>query len=237
MDTLRFGTNYGGFNYPRDILTRLNESSIVYCVGAGEDISHDVQLAHTFGCTVHIFDPTPRAIQHVEDVKKSYESGISLTPSKRYGGNDPTYTHKIMENRVNPDKIQMHNFGINSASGSFDFYMPENPEYVSCSILQRLKGKSHIRVEMKRLSETMKMLGHSKIDLLKMDIEGAECDVIDDMLNESILPTYLAVDFDLSVTGNKEDRDRCEAVIKRLDSVGYMVVRRKGQDISFVLRN
>ena len=34
----------------------------------------------------------------------------------------------------------------------------------------------------------MNEYGHNKIDLLKMDIEGSECDVIEDMLNNKIYP-------------------------------------------------
>lgn len=63
-----FGTNYGGFYYPED-LPYLNENSVIYCIGAGEDITHDVILSHRLKCPVHIIDPTPRAIEHVKYVK------------------------------------------------------------------------------------------------------------------------------------------------------------------------
>ena len=42
---IRFGTSYGGFYYPEN-LPKLNENSIIYCVGAGEDITHDVILSY-----------------------------------------------------------------------------------------------------------------------------------------------------------------------------------------------
>ena len=41
---VRFGTQYGGFYYPEH-LPKLNENSIIYCVCAGEDITHDVILS------------------------------------------------------------------------------------------------------------------------------------------------------------------------------------------------
>ena len=41
----RFGTEYGGFYYPEN-LDGLNSNSIIYCVGAGEDITHDIEIAH-----------------------------------------------------------------------------------------------------------------------------------------------------------------------------------------------
>ena len=61
----KFGTNYSGFYYPSN-LKPLNSNSVIYCVGAGEDISHDIVIAHTLKSNIYIFDPTPRAIEHVE---------------------------------------------------------------------------------------------------------------------------------------------------------------------------
>ena len=62
------GTNYGGFYYPKN-LPDLDENSVIYCFGAGEDITHDVILSSKLNCPVYIFDPTPRAIEHVKYVK------------------------------------------------------------------------------------------------------------------------------------------------------------------------
>ena len=59
-----------------------------------------------------------------------------------------------------------------------------------------MKGEKYINVNVKKLKSLMKEYGHTKIDLLKMDIEGNECDVIENMLNDKIYPKYLAVEFD-----------------------------------------
>ena len=55
----RFGTEYGGFYYPEN-LDGLDSDSIIYCVGSGEDITHDIEIAHKLDSKVFIFDPTPR---------------------------------------------------------------------------------------------------------------------------------------------------------------------------------
>ena len=39
----RFGTEYGGFYYPEN-LDGLDESSIIYCIGAGEDRQADREV-------------------------------------------------------------------------------------------------------------------------------------------------------------------------------------------------
>ena len=84
MSVKLFGTKYGGFYYPEN-LPQLNENSVIYCVGAGEDITHDVILAHKLKCPVHIFDPTPRAIEHVNYVKDVLDNKQSPVNSTRYG--------------------------------------------------------------------------------------------------------------------------------------------------------
>ena len=69
MNIKRYGTSYGGFYYPIN-LDGLNENSIIYCVGVGEDISHDIMIANKLNSNIYLFDPTPRAINHVDYVKK-----------------------------------------------------------------------------------------------------------------------------------------------------------------------
>ncbi len=41
----------------------------------------------------------------------------------------------------------------------------------------------------------MKQLGHEEIDILKMDIEGAEYGVIEDIIKKSIFPRQILIEF------------------------------------------
>jgi predicted PolB exonuclease-like 3'-5' exonuclease len=52
-----------------------------------------------------------------------------------------------------------------------------------------------VKAPIKRLQTIMKELGHNHIDVLKMDIEGGEYEVIEDMLASSIKPKQLLVEF------------------------------------------
>ena len=58
----KLGSDYGDWFIPIHLL---NEQSICYCFGAGEDISFDIELIRHYGCHVYTFDPTPRSIEHV----------------------------------------------------------------------------------------------------------------------------------------------------------------------------
>jgi FkbM family methyltransferase len=230
----RFGTRYAGFFYPSE-LPNLDENSIIYCVGAGEDISHDIDVANTCKGNVHIFDPTPRAIQHVKLVKEVIQGTKEPIANKRYGGGDPEYWNTILTNSANVKGIHLYEWGIHTKNESgVRFYLPSNPDYVSCSLLDGMKGKDYIEVVVKTLEDTMKELGHDHIDFLKLDIEGSECDVIEKMLESSLRPKYLSVDFDLGWTGEyKRDLPRCKEIIRNLMNSGYTLLEQHGPEWSF----
>jgi hypothetical protein len=66
-DLCKLGSDYGGWIVP---ISLLSSSAICSCVGLGEDITFDLALIDTFGCEVYAFDPTPRAVRHVERTAK-----------------------------------------------------------------------------------------------------------------------------------------------------------------------
>ena len=161
----RFGTAYGGFYYPEN-LDGLDENSIIYCIGAGEDISQDIEIAHKLNSKVYIIDPTPRAITHYNHVKDVYEGNINPNFSNKIGGGEPyKYWTLMLENKINTNKIIYKNYAIGINEGQQKFYLPSNEEYVSCSLVEGMKGNKYIDVNVKKLKTIMKELGHNKIDL------------------------------------------------------------------------
>ena len=93
---------------------------------------------------------------------------------------------------------------------------------------------SEYEVPVKTLRTLMTELHHDRIDLLKLDIEGAECDVVDSMLSDAIYPHFLAIDFDLGWHGEHlRDMQRCESTIRKLGAHGYRLLRSDGSNYSF----
>lgn len=228
---VRFGTQYGGFFYPEN-LPKLNENSIIYCVGAGEDITHDVVLSFKTKCPVYIFDPTPRAIEHVKMVKDVLEKKIVPVNDGRFGGGDRNYWKIILSHKVKGDNLILQEYGLSTEDGNVPFYLPKNKNYVSCSLSNLGRSTDYINVPVKTLNTIMKELNHNHIDVLKIDIENIECDVLEKMLSDKIYPTYLLVDFDLW----NHDRKRCQEIILKLKSNGYEITNQVGQDVSFFRR-
>ena len=90
----------------------------------------------------------------------------------------------------------------------------------------------------KRINKTYKRQKFTNllyyINLLKLDIEGSECDVLDKMLDDNILPKYLCIEFDLLLK-NKDFNKKTETIGKRLESFGYKILKNDNFNITFEL--
>jgi hypothetical protein len=80
----------------------------------------------------------------------------------------------------------------------------------------------------------MRQFGHTHIDVLKLDIEGAEIEVLNHLLDSAIFPTYICVEFDLYIKERDHD-DLTEKVIKRLLGFGYNILSNDNMNMVFGL--
>ena len=231
----RFGTEYGGFYYPEN-LDGLDESSIIYCIGAGEDISHDIEIGNKLKSNIYIIDPTPRAIKHYEYVKNILDGKEKIIYDNKFGGGNPyKYWKIILENKIDTNKIIYNNCGIGTEDSIQKFYLPSNEEYVSCSLVEGMKSEKYINVNVKKLRSIMNEYGHNNIDLLKMNIEGSEYDVIEDMLKEEIYPKYLTVEFNLAFNNEKKTFvEKYNKIIKKLKDNFYKLIYQNHNNFTFV---
>lgn len=81
-----------------------------------------------------------------------------------------------------PERFVFHPYGVAAEDGLRRFNPPLDRGHVSHTLLERNASAEAIEVPVRRLSTIMRELGHGAIDLLKMDIEGAEYEVIADLL-------------------------------------------------------
>ena len=91
-------------------------------------------------------------------------------------------------------------------------------------------------VNVDSIKNIMNKYNHKKIDLLKLDIEGAENIVLEQMLNDNIYPNYLCVEFDL--LRNRKDFDNStKNIINKLMLKGYKLLLNDQLNITFELQN
>lgn len=180
--------------------TRLMASDwICYCGGVGEDITFDLGLIERFGCEVFAFDPTPRSIAHVE----------------REAAGVPRYRFKPV--------------GLWSDDQTLRFYEPKNPNHVSHSVVNLQQTGTYFEAPCRSIASLMAELGHDRIDLLKIDIEGAEHTVIAAMLDTGIRPKVLCTEIDQPVSFTRYWR-----TINRILASGYRLIAADGWNYSFL---
>jgi FkbM family methyltransferase len=147
-------------------------------------------------------------------------------------GFDPTPRSLAwLETQGLPERFVVHPYGLAEFDGVAGFAPPKNPAHVSHSVLP---GSSAERVELpvKRLTTVLRELGHERLDVLKLDIEGAEYAVLDDLLATGPLPRQLMVEFHHGMGDvTLESTERC---LDRLRAAGYRVfdARETGREFS-----
>src|SRR6266404_1803800 len=94
-----------------------------------------------------------------------------------------------------PAGFHIHQYGVAACDGMLRFAPPKSPAHVSHSIVQRAGSERAIWAPVRRITTIMKDLGHDSLDLLKMDVEGAEYAVLQDVLENSVPVTQLCVEF------------------------------------------
>lgn len=132
---------------------------------------------------------------------------------------DPTpRVTQWMSEQVIPDNLVYVNCGIASSDKFVDFFAPVDEDCIS-HISTYLGNSKRISVKYKFLQSFMNDYNHSKIDLLKMDIEGFEYDVIHDIIGADIRPVQILIEFHhLYQSYNNFDTESC---IKKLQNYGY----------------
>jgi FkbM family methyltransferase len=203
-------------------------TSVCYCVGAGEDISFDLQLINRFGCSVYTFDPTPKANRHFELLrnntflnKTTFINGVG---SEDYQCDASTLS-----------RLHFFPYGLWSETKTMRFYAPKDPSHVSHSLVNLQRTQEYFEADCRTVKQVMSDLNHSRITLLKLDVEGAEYKIIDSMLADAIFPIILCVEFDEG--RNPQDSaylDRVNSTIKKLKEAGYLATFFDTWNVTFV---
>ena len=222
----RFGTRYGGWWCSPGLL---GPREVALCAGAGEDVSFDVALNARFGMRVLCVDPTPRAIAHVEGLLEAARAG------RRYAIEGGTEHYAL--DGFDPARFEAIGAALWREDGSLRLYAPRNPAHVSHSALNLQRTSAHIDVPARRLSTLLAERGIVQPALLKLDIEGAEYAVLDDLLAGSSRPAQILVEFDeLHLPLSPLALLRIGRRIRGLRAAGYSLVGTERAHFVFVRR-
>jgi FkbM family methyltransferase len=140
-----------------------------------------------------------------------------------------------MKKQSLPDGFVFHPYGLAAGDGMRRFHPPARDGDVSHTVVPRGASAKALLLPVRRLETIMRELGHNHIDLLKMDIEGAEYEVIADLLGAGLDVRQLLVEFhhrwpEIGVSMTKR-------ALQELHGAGYRLfsVSSSGSEYGFLL--
>jgi FkbM family methyltransferase len=167
----------------------LDSGSIVYSYGLGTDISFDRHLYEQFKLKVFGFDPT------ITDME-------------------------ISRLHFDPQYFSLQRIGLSKSDGQISFYKSLNPT-IGSLISTWTRGydeKPVITCPVETIATSMRRLGHHWIDVIKLDVEGAEFDYFSSV--DCIPATQIIIEFHDRLFDEKSR----EAVYKQLNYQGFSLI-------------
>lgn len=186
---IELGTPYGGWQLPDGVV---GGGWVCYCVGAGGDVSFDLELIRRYGARVRCLDP----------VEEFGDQALAEA-----GGDDRfTFVHAALATHDGPVRMQAHHEAASrsvSAAGLYD-------------------SERWVEAPGRTLASVMRELGDGHVDLLKLDVEGAEYELLPTLDLDALGVRVLAVQ--LHHTGTVA---QARALIDRLRGGGFRLVARR----------
>jgi FkbM family methyltransferase len=170
---------------------QVSPNDVVYSCGVGSNILFDEAIHQTFGCEVYMFDPTPIAIQYMDSYR---------CPA-----------------------LKFYPWGIWTEDRTMRFYykFEQCDELQNLSVTNLLGTSKSLEFECYRLPTIMSKLSHDRIDILKMDIEGAAMPVLEDLLESPLRPKQLLFELEKGQTPLRSFHKRMNNLLNRLRADNY----------------
>ena len=146
----------------------IDANSVVYSFGLGEDTSWDEALLRR-GAHVFGFDPTPKSLE---------------------------YVRRREELKRGPGRFTLIPEGLWTSDTILKFTLPDDPKHVSLRAGEHQGKQGSIELKVNTLEHFMNVNKHSRLDILKIDVEGAEYEFLEDLLTKDFFPfDQLLVEF------------------------------------------
>ena len=185
--------------------SEIQKGSVIYSFGLGEDTSWDEALVSR-GASVYGFDPTPKSTAYIK---------------------------ARQELRKGPGSFHYTKQGLWTEETTLQFTLPDNPEHVSLRAGEFASAQGTISLKVNTLANFLAAKGHTKIDILKIDIEGAEYDFLEQLLSENFFPfEQLLVEFHQQFF--ESGKEKHDLLLLKMFHSGFAIMRNEdNQEITF----
>jgi FkbM family methyltransferase len=184
----------------------LPQGAVIYAFGVGTDLGFELALIREFGAEVHAFDPSPE--------------------SRRW----------IAAQRL-PPALSFHPVAVGERDGTLVLRARESESRgvpIMYSAMDETRKGPAVEVECWCLDTAMRRLGHNHIDLIKLDVEGAEFAALRSMLAGRSRPRQVLVEFHHRFPG--VGPSQTSAAVSALRKAGYQLafISETGREFTFL---
>ena len=192
-------------------LDLLATGQVVYSCGVGEDIGFELEIIRRQQVTVYAFDPTP---------------------------NSATW----LQRQQLPTRFQFYPWAVSNSEGEIFLHPRIRKDGTASPVMfttvpEPATTSSGFAVTVKTLGSIMRELGHVRVDVLKLDIEGAEYAVLEDLLGSALRPVQILIEFHhrFPAIGKQRTLDAVSALRK----AGYGLARisSSGREFTLILKS
>lgn len=192
------------------VMDSIPSNACIVSAGLGTNTNFEEDAIKKYrDANVYAFDPTPKSIEYVK------KAG-SLQKEERF---------------------HFFPYGISKTDGREIFYLPADDTAVSCSTIKNMySSKKNIEVEMRSFKSILELIQVKRIDILKLDIEGTEFVIIEDILNSGIEIKQICLEIHPLYFSNpcKETKKFLKKMFAANYKIAYITRNGLGDELTFV---
>ena len=190
----RYGSDYGGhFIYEKPL--KNSEAPIVYSFGTGEDLTFSMAILKETKAEIFAYDPNPDAIAYLKKLPIYKDPRFHFTAA-----------------------------GLSDRDGETLYYKPKMVIDYSGSIYNYTPDlyDDGFPIKIYCLKTLFEMNGHKHIDLLKLDIEGAEFAVVNTLNDLDVRIDQICLESHERFFSDFEDK--IAVLIHEMHDLGYIII-------------
>ncbi len=236
LGLITIGSRYGrkSFIPPKSDYGVLN----VLSGGVGEDISFDVELASLYKCRIVLADPSKPAADHFEKVVNSL--GKPACQGYSDSSRQPITSYNLLD--VSSNSLCFYPLGLWNTNTTLNFYLPPDSSRDSSGSINGIhsyykSSRESFEIDVITVKSLMADSGMNHLNILKLDIEGAGLEVIQQMFEDLIYPDQILIEMDEMHFPSFKSKFRAQKLFRLLKKNEYKLVFIDSCDFVYIQRD